>query len=90
MLAQHAGRSVERRRVDAALTGCRGDRVSVRGQFLLVRVPDAAGWHARLRSAGILVKSFHGAHPALANCLRITIGTPAENDALIDAMGAIR
>ena len=92
MLAQHAGTiKSERRRVDAALTGLPGVTVfPSEANFLLVRVPDAAVWHAKLRVAGILVKTFHGAHPALANCLRITIGTPAENDALIDAMGAIR
>ena len=27
-----------------------------------------------------------GSHPLLANCLRITVGTPAENDALIDVL----
>jgi histidinol-phosphate aminotransferase len=25
-------------------------------------------------------------HPLLANCLRITVGTPAENDALLIAL----
>ena len=51
--------------------------------FLLVRVPDAPAAQARLRAAGILVKNLHGWHPLLANCLRITVGTPLENDALL-------
>ena len=50
--------------------------------------PDAAHWFATLREAGILVKNVNGWHPLLANCLRITIGTPAENNALLDALRA--
>jgi histidinol-phosphate/aromatic aminotransferase/cobyric acid decarboxylase-like protein len=34
------------------------------------------------------VRSFHAAGGRLANRLRMTIGTPAENDALLDALGA--
>lgn len=58
--------------------------------FVLARVPDAPRWFDALRSAGILVKNLHGWHPLLDNCLRITVGTPAENDALIAALKAIR
>lgn len=56
--------------------------------FLLVRVPDAARVHAELRRRGVLVRSFHGAHPLLENCLRITVGTPQENRILLDALRA--
>jgi histidinol-phosphate aminotransferase len=55
--------------------------------FLLVRVPDAAHWFATLKDAGILVKNVDGWHPLLAGCLRITIGTPAENNAVLEALG---
>jgi histidinol-phosphate aminotransferase len=58
--------------------------------FVLARVPDAPRWFDALRSAGILVKNLHGWHPLLDNCLRITVGTPTENDALIAALKAIR
>jgi len=51
--------------------------------FVLARVPDARAWFARLRDAGILVKNLHGWHPLLADCLRITVGTPVENDELL-------
>jgi histidinol-phosphate aminotransferase len=51
--------------------------------FVLVRVPDAPATFQALRAGGILVKNLHGWHPLLANCLRITVGTPAENDALL-------
>lgn len=51
--------------------------------FLLVRVPDANRTHTTLREKGILVKRLHGSHPLLQNTLRISIGTPSENAALI-------
>jgi len=54
--------------------------------FLLVRVPDANATFARLKAAGILIKNLHGWHPLLANCLRLSIGTPQENAALLGAL----
>jgi histidinol-phosphate aminotransferase len=54
--------------------------------FVLARVPDAAAWWKTLREANILVKNLDGWHPLLAGCLRITVGTPAENDALLAAL----
>ena len=55
--------------------------------FVLARVPDATAWHQTLRDAKILVKNLDGWHPLLARCLRITVGTPAENDALLATLG---
>jgi histidinol-phosphate aminotransferase len=43
-----------------------------------------------LRQQGILVKNLHGWHPSLEHCLRITVGTPAENDALLAALKNLR
>ena len=77
----------ERARVAAALAMLR--RVTVfpsQANFVLIRVPDAPHWFATLRDAGILVKNVSAMHPLLENCLRITIGLPAENDALLDAL----
>jgi histidinol-phosphate aminotransferase len=51
--------------------------------FLLARVPDAGQLYDGLKQQGILVKNVHGWHPLLANCLRITIGTPHENARLL-------
>jgi len=77
----------ERDRVAAALAALRRVTVFPAGaNFVLVRVPDAQHWFATLRDAGILVKNVSAMHPLLANCLRITIGTPAENDALLTAL----
>ena len=54
--------------------------------FVVARVPDANASFAALRAANILVKNLHGWHPLLMNCLRITVGTPAENDALLKVL----
>jgi histidinol-phosphate aminotransferase len=58
--------------------------------FLLARVSGArgAGTRAfeRMKTAGVLVKDFSGGYPQMENCLRLTIGTPAENRAMIDAL----
>ena len=41
-----------------------------------------------LCEAGILVKNLHGSHPLLVNCLRVTVGLPAENGAFLKALAA--
>ena len=85
--AQAATLRAERTRVGEALAQ-RGARVfSTKTNFVLVRVPDANAAFAALCGAKILVKNLDGGHPLLANCLRITVGTPAENDALIEVLG---
>lgn len=57
--------------------------------FLLVRVPQAARVRQRLRDEySILVRDFSAA-PGLDNCLRITVGTREENDAVLDALAAL-
>lgn len=56
--------------------------------FILVRVPDAPAVDAALKSRRILVRNFHRSHPLLANCLRLTVGTPGENQLMLDALGA--
>jgi histidinol-phosphate aminotransferase len=52
--------------------------------FLLVKVPDANALYATLVSRGIIVRNRHTVS-LCAGCLRITVGTQAENDALLDA-----
>jgi histidinol-phosphate aminotransferase len=56
--------------------------------FLLFRVPRAVEVYAKLKAHRVLVKNVHGAHPLLAECLRVTVGTPAENDQFLHALGA--
>src|SRR2546423_917754 len=77
----------ERTRLATALAHVAGFTIyPTATNFVLGRVPAANEWSRRLRDAGILVKNLHGWHPLLADCLRITVGTPAENDALLKVM----
>jgi histidinol-phosphate aminotransferase len=81
----------ERARLEAALHQLPGVTVyPTRTNFVLARVPDAPRWFDALTRAGLLVKNLHGWHALLANCLRITVGSPPENDALLAALKAIR
>jgi histidinol-phosphate aminotransferase len=59
--------------------------------FILFRVPrgQAPAIHAGLRDAGILIKILDGSAPALADCLRVTVGTAEENSAFLTALGAL-
>jgi histidinol-phosphate aminotransferase len=92
LLAEQAAKiRGERSRLHSALAALPGVVVfRTQTNFVLARVPDAPRWFDRLREAGILVKNLHGWHASLGHCLRITVGTPAENDALLAALKAIR
>ena len=82
-----AGRIVESRRRLAGRLQELGCRVwPSQANFLLVRPPagDAARVHRRLEELGVLVRYFD--EPALAETLRITVGTDEENAALLDAL----
>lgn len=52
--------------------------------FLLIQVDDAKQWYNKLISLGVLVRD-RSSLKACPNCLRITIGTPEENDRVIRA-----
>ena len=52
------------------------------------RVPDAARTFAGMKARGVLVKNISALHPLLANCLRITVGTPDENTQMLAAFTA--
>ena len=80
----------ERERVVTALARLPGVRVfATQTNFITVRVPAARAWFAALRDARILVKNLDGWHPVLADCLRITVGTREENDALLGVLAAL-
>lgn len=75
----------ERARLADALSRLPGVRVwPSQANFLLVESDDAVAIHASLLAAGIGVRRF-ASIPRLARHLRITVGTPQENDALIAA-----
>jgi histidinol-phosphate aminotransferase len=82
--AQAADIRKERARLGEALRAF--DSVTVfpsEANFFLLRVPDAARTYEALRRQGVLVRNLH---PGLANCLRVTVGTPDENRILINAL----
>jgi len=54
--------------------------------MILARVPDAAAAFAGMKARGVLVKNVAGLHPLLANCLRLTVGTPDENLKMLQAL----
>ncbi len=56
--------------------------------MILVRVPDATRVFEGMRARRVLIKNISGLHPLLANCVRITVGTPEENLLMIDALKA--
>jgi len=90
MAEQAATIRAERGRVAAALARLPGVTVfETQTNFLLARVPEADLLYDGLRQRRILVKNVHSWHPLLANCLRITVGTPRENDALLTALNAL-
>ena len=79
-----------RARLNAALAALPGVVVHpTQTNFVLARVPDAPGWFAALAAAKIVVKNLHGTHPLLEHCLRITVGTPEENDALLAVLARL-
>ncbi|MCH3968693.1 MAG: histidinol-phosphate transaminase [Atopobiaceae bacterium] len=88
-----SGIVAERERLSARLAALAGgDAVRVwpsSANFLLVRLPHASEVRARLRDEySILVRDF-SATPGLADCLRVSVGTPAEDDALLDALATL-
>lgn len=77
----------ERGRLAAALAANRHVRRVWPSQanFLLVELEDAATFLATARDAGILLRDF-SRDPWTPGCVRITVGTPAENDQLMRAV----
>jgi len=83
--AQHICR--ERERMAAELGTL--DKLEVfpsQANFLLLRVADARAVFEGLKQAGILIKNLHAKGSLLEGCLRVTIGTPEENDRFVHAL----
>lgn len=57
------------------------------GNFLMVESADAPALAKQAREGGILIRRFPGT-PGLENALRITIGDAADNDRLLELLGA--
>jgi histidinol-phosphate aminotransferase len=54
--------------------------------FILFRVGAANAVFEALKRGGILIKNLAGSHPAVTDCLRVTVGTETENAAFLDAL----
>lgn len=54
--------------------------------FILFRTGKAEQVFNGLKQRGVLIKNLHGSHPALADCLRVTVGTPEEDTRFLDAL----
>jgi histidinol-phosphate aminotransferase len=81
----------ERERLAAALRQHGGFGVTPsQANFLWIRSErPAAELYEALKQRGILVRSFHARGGRLANQLRVTIGTRAENDELFQALAEL-
>ncbi len=101
-LAMRALSDAGRRQVDERVRIIRRERVRVanalrklisvscvwpsEANFLLVRTLDAPRVLQACRDQEILIRDV-GAQPGLAGCVRVTIGTPEQNDRLMQAVG---
>ena len=56
--------------------------------FFLIRVNNPRGVYTKLIDKGIIIRD-RSNQPKLTGCIRITVGTPQQNDALIKAMEGI-
>jgi histidinol-phosphate aminotransferase len=88
LLAEQAATiKAERGRLFGALRQMRGATPwPSDANFILFRVGAADAVFGGLKQRGVLVKNLHGSQPALENCLRVTVGTPAENDRFLGAL----
>ncbi len=79
----------ERSRLQAALHALPGVQpFPSEANMILVRVPDSKRAFEGMKAGGVLVKHIAGLHPLLAQCLRLTVGTPEENDLMLAALKA--
>lgn len=79
----------ERERMARALAGAPGVRqvLPSNANFLAVRFDDAGATYQRLLDAGIVVRDVRR-YPQLGDALRITLGTPEENDRVLDLLNS--
>ncbi len=89
--------------LDAQAATLRSDRAKLLGQlqatpgvrafesaanFILFKVAQPDAVFAALKQRGVLIKNVAAMHPLLAGCLRVTVGTAAENEAFMKALRA--
>ena len=77
----------ERSRLAAALAALPGVEVfPSAANFISLRVPDAERACAILHGEKVLIKNLSKMHKLLANCIRVTVSTPEENDQFLAAL----
>ena len=87
LLAQAESIKQERGRLLNALQAMSGVQAyPSEANFILFRVAGATAVFAELKRRGVLIKNLDGGHPALLDCLRVTVGTPEENAKFIAAL----
>lgn len=81
--------NVERTRLGAALAALPGVEVfPSAANFIALRVPDAERACKLLHGEKVLIKNLSKMHTMLANCIRVTVSTPQENDQFLTALKA--
>ena len=79
----------EREKLSSQLTGMNGiTSYPSDSNFILFKAPEKGKIiHQSLLDEGILIRNLDG-HPRLKDCLRVTVGTPEQNDMFISALGS--
>ncbi|SFC69536.1 histidinol-phosphate transaminase [Massilia yuzhufengensis] len=90
VLDQQAGLlNAERSRLAAELAALPGVEVfPSAANFISMRVPDGERTVAELRSKKVLIKNLSKMDKMLVNCIRVTVSTPEENTAFLNALKA--
>jgi histidinol-phosphate aminotransferase len=81
----------ERQKLYEKLRAMQGVRAwPSRANFILFRLMnrEAAAVHDHLKARGVLLKNVSHAHPLLARCLRVTVGSAEENPVFLQALGS--
>jgi len=65
--------------------GCIEQVFPSQANFVLVRCRDAKHLYRNLAQRGIIVRD-RSSEPMLENCLRLTVGTPEQNDLLLNTL----
>lgn len=87
LLMQAEDIKLERAGLMASLEAISGVRAyPSAANFILFRVARATRIFEGLKQRGVLIKNLSGGHPALADCLRVTIGTRIENERFVSAL----
>ncbi|TNC99693.1 MAG: histidinol-phosphate aminotransferase [Gallionellaceae bacterium] len=87
LLAQAESIKQERTRLMSVLSTIRGVKAfPSEANFILFRVAKATQIFEGLKQRGVLIKNLNGGHPALADCLRVTVGSPEEDAKFLAAL----